>query len=236
VQKLFAGVCAAFVVLATAPAAEAVTIRMQADGVVSLGQDYTGVFGLAGQSLVGRAWSFVGDFDLSNAGYDSISSPFVQTMIYGGSAYDGHPGAAPSIGGGAFTLNGHTETISGNWYGFLLATMGWGFSFDQQAVREFNPIGGFDKTMILSQEGSLGPFTLPGYVPPAGDLCESRVCRAQFSIHERTGGQTITHVFASLSPSRTTITVVPEPATWALMIIGFGATGSTLRRRRMAVT
>jgi hypothetical protein len=25
---------------------------------------------------------------------------------------------------------------------------------------------------------------------------------------------------------------VPEPATWALMIIGFGAAGSTIRRRK----
>jgi hypothetical protein len=26
--------------------------------------------------------------------------------------------------------------------------------------------------------------------------------------------------------------VVPEPATWAMMILGFGAVGSTIRRRR----
>lgn len=28
---------------------------------------------------------------------------------------------------------------------------------------------------------------------------------------------------------------VPEPATWAMMILGFGAAGSVLRRRRMAI-
>ena len=29
---------------------------------------------------------------------------------------------------------------------------------------------------------------------------------------------------------------VPEPSTWALLIVGFGATGAALRRRRMALT
>jgi len=32
------------------------------------------------------------------------------------------------------------------------------------------------------------------------------------------------------------VTAVPEPATWALMLIGFGAVGATLRRRRQKVT
>jgi hypothetical protein len=36
-------------------------------------------------------------------------------------------------------------------------------------------------------------------------------------------------VFAEGDP-----TAVPEPATWAMMILGFGAAGSVLRRRRMA--
>jgi len=29
-----------------------------------------------------------------------------------------------------------------------------------------------------------------------------------------------------------TVTAVPEPASWAMMMIGFGATGAMLRRRR----
>jgi hypothetical protein len=28
---------------------------------------------------------------------------------------------------------------------------------------------------------------------------------------------------------------VPEPATWAMMLVGFGAAGAALRRRRIAV-
>ena len=32
------------------------------------------------------------------------------------------------------------------------------------------------------------------------------------------------------------VSAVPEPTTWALMILGFGAIGATLRRRRVSVT
>ncbi|WP_293482833.1 PEPxxWA-CTERM sorting domain-containing protein [Phenylobacterium sp.] len=35
--------------------------------------------------------------------------------------------------------------------------------------------------------------------------------------------------------TRQPVTGVPEPATWAMMILGFGAAGATLRRRRTAV-
>jgi hypothetical protein len=31
------------------------------------------------------------------------------------------------------------------------------------------------------------------------------------------------------------VALVPEPATWAMMIIGFGAAGSMIRRRRAVV-
>jgi hypothetical protein len=32
-----------------------------------------------------------------------------------------------------------------------------------------------------------------------------------------------------------TFTAVPEPASWAMLIAGFGLTGAVMRRRRMAL-
>jgi hypothetical protein len=37
---------------------------------------------------------------------------------------------------------------------------------------------------------------------------------------------------ADFAPNNTTFTAVPEPANWALMIVGFGALGATLRMKR----
>ncbi|PZQ62265.1 MAG: hypothetical protein DI570_11570 [Phenylobacterium zucineum] len=40
--------------------------------------------------------------------------------------------------------------------------------------------------------------------------------------------------YASRSGAFMSGTAVPEPASWALMILGFGAAGATLRARRSA--
>jgi hypothetical protein len=56
----------------------------------------------------------------------------------------------------------------------------------------------------------------------AGSTFDFRVNRAGDYYYDSTG----------LSAS---ITAVPEPATWAMMIIGFGAAGSMIRRRRAVV-
>jgi len=44
-------------------------------------------------------------------------------------------------------------------------------------------------------------------------------------------------VIADFAPNNATITAgaVPEPATWALLIAGFGGIGAAQRRRRSAV-
>jgi hypothetical protein len=41
---------------------------------------------------------------------------------------------------------------------------------------------------------------------------------------------------AEISAASENVGAVPEPATWAMMIIGFGAVGAAMRRRRLTVT
>lgn len=58
----------------------------------------------------------------------------------------------------------------------------------------------------------------------------------QMGDFSRTIAQTCPSQSSTCSFSRTVVggAVVPEPATWALMILGFGGAGMALRRRRMA--
>ena len=41
-------------------------------------------------------------------------------------------------------------------------------------------------------------------------------------------------VYSGVVSGRLDMPAVPEPATWAMMILGFGAGGSMIRRRRVA--
>jgi hypothetical protein len=40
------------------------------------------------------------------------------------------------------------------------------------------------------------------------------------------------YTFARFTPSQAVAAAVPEPGTWAMMLLGFGAIGATMRRRR----
>jgi hypothetical protein len=82
-------------------------------------------------------------------------------------------------------------------------------------------VGGGTPTLLTGPFGSQSNFS--GLVAlSAGSTFDFRVNRAGDYYYDSTG----------LSAS---ITAVPEPATWAMMIIGFGAAGSMIRRRRAVV-
>lgn len=49
------------------------------------------------------------------------------------------------------------------------------------------------------------------------------------------GNSTVKAKFSLAAPSVSGVGAVPEPATWGMMILGFGMAGATIRRRRTAV-
>ena len=54
--------------------------------------------------------------------------------------------------------------------------------------------------------------------------------------HQLSGGGNNDFAISGLSLVRSTISAVPEPATWGMMIMGFGMVGGAMRRRRPKIT
>ncbi|WP_296600749.1 PEPxxWA-CTERM sorting domain-containing protein [Phenylobacterium sp.] len=77
---------------------------------------------------------------------------------------------------------------------------------------------------------------------PAGPVGFEDITNNSFFNFKATDGDVFTHVSFQTSGDVAVgqirlgaLTAVPEPTTWALMILGFGAAGAALRRRRMVL-
>lgn len=114
-----------------------------------------------------------------------------------------------------------------------VAMFGGGFNyatFDNRGTPGYDPVimRAFDENDVLIASfdvGALAPVSTPGGL----DQFRFRGIDGQGQLIKKFefGGS-----FAILAAESTA--VVPEPGTWALMILGFGAAGATLRSRRRA--
>lgn len=84
----------------------------------------------------------------------------------------------------------------------------WGIGGTLLSSKTFGGIGVFEHTGTANLDD--GPYSLT----------------ARYTITAPTHGEVLSNI---------SITAVPEPTTWALMIMGFGAAGAILRRRAAAV-
>ena len=174
---------------------------------------------------------------------------------YGGGAPpactgSGTPWQASSTGG--FQLDTNTAwpgiaTPDGSYYAFVQATGSLSqtfvadasgpFTIDWLAAgRPISGISGGDESYSLTVNGqSLGTFSTASGQP------FTEMSSDPFSF---TAGSTYTLAFNGLTPFSMgdntayfdgiqLVAAVPEPSTWALMLLGFGGIGAAMRRRRL---
>lgn len=205
-------------VLFTTPAANAAVMLATFRGTITSGADATGIFGNVGSSLAGEEVLavFKYDTDLGNV------LPFVGRQ--GGPAYSGgHTNpmldawieindiedhlSLPASSSFALQVGGanaHYEAVGGVPCLGQLPSCWADLSFLLMIdTNVAAPVSDLDSPFVQALSGASGLALKPGYYSFDLQLTNFQVSSA-----------------------------VPEPATWAMMIVGFGLVGSTLRSSR----
>ncbi len=219
--------------LLAATPAHAATYIITYEGTVANSHDNAGIFGGSGSSLDGLDFTAV--YTLTDPLPGALSSGDGSTYAgtHGGSHY-----SAPSPVSATLTINDITQAFSGDYLGVAAQQNDYGGSLDQvsHSSRDHMVINGTDiynglDNQIFSYSNdfiSSIDYTSPlSYTAQAGDWGDG-----SFQIYSPGGGYT----FGELHPTSVTIaplaSAVPEPATWALTILGFGLMGGVMRRQR----
>ena len=211
----------------TVQPASAATILITYTGTVSYGMDTTGVFGTAATDLTGKAFTSVYTLNYPTFGAADISGTTYHETQGGAFFNNASPQSAQ------ITINGVTKSLSGAYSGVhLLQTLPGKFS------------------MIFDNAGTDGQNTINNSVSTDGnDVINSLNFSDPVSYNLKFGDYgygafQFGHLFDSdpvndaigdlktLSVKVESVGAVPEPATWALLLMGFAMVGATLRIRR----
>jgi hypothetical protein len=215
--------------LACAQPAAAAVVTYTYTGHVDTGADQIGLFG--GGALDGLAFTAV--FSRDDALADDLAVGKSSSYVRGGQAVTGK-----------LTIAGHTIDIAG--------LGGEQSQFDDGSFEGF-----FHSAQSVLGSFSLGGATLGTFAPTPGDVLAGADYHTLGSL---TAGDTpgfawfgrfdfgasdpndpnqglftngrFTPTALVVSPEPGPIGAVPEPAAWAMMILGFAGVGATLRRRR----
>ncbi|RYE66863.1 MAG: PEP-CTERM sorting domain-containing protein [Oxalobacteraceae bacterium] len=144
--------------------------------------------------------------------------------------------ASPSVNG-VYSFALGTQNISFDYSIFGLAPLATGnirltnlltgdvATYDSSLIPDAN---GIDRGYQGSQQ--LGFGFLNGNFPPFGDLNFDANVNNTYRFDLSDGTNTLT-TFAQIGAGATG--AVPEPSTWAMLILGFGAVGGAMRRRKV---
>jgi hypothetical protein len=226
---------AALLAALVATPASAALVTYTYSGFVSSGFDGTGVFGTANASLGGLAFTAVFQRDEGVTPVDSFQGGTVSFV------------EGPGVLTASLEINGVTQA-------FGLGPGGFGrqFQFDDPTFEQFThrvtdgvseDLG--DAVRNYSASLELGAFGVgtdylggPDYRTLGDEAAQfDFFFGGNFSIFEEiapdVGSTTIAkNALGVLIPTSLKVAVVPEPQTWALLILGFGLTGAALRGRR----
>ena len=209
--------------------ASAATILITYTGTVSSGMDETGVFGAAATDLTGKAFTSVYTLNYPIFGAADVSGTNYHET-YGGAIYGSNTVSPLSA---QITINGVTKSLSGAYSGdhSLQALPGTvSRILDQVGDDNQNNIINFISNDVNDVINSLNFSDPVSYNLKFGDYSDGGFHLGHLSDLNRVSDAVGN--FNNLSVKVESVGAVPEPATWALLLMGFGMVGATLRIRR----
>ncbi len=222
--RLLAAAVAAAGLLAAMPAAAVVKIAKYT-GTVAHGYDQTGVFGAPNTDLTGYSWVATYTYDRALGGYQFTDGVSYDNS-YGGAGYGiaGSPVLSSTI-----TINGVTKVLPGAWAGYV-------YTATAPYVQHFNKDFLDDGITYISNYND--NFSYIAGAPASLDQNFGPVASAssygytQWQTFDYTTGTYTEYAYARMSTDAvySVGNAVPEPASWALMIAGFGMVGGAMRR------
>ena len=228
-RQFLLGTAVAVATAASGSAASAAIFTATYTGTVSSGYDQTGEFGTAGADLAGLEFTSTYRFDTS-LGVDDVTGYYEQNS--GGSAY----GTATPMLDATLKIGAVTVHVPGGYQGYSLSYNDGNFGVIKNISKSFysdssSNGGRYVYNYIYT---NAAPTTISnGFSSaPSGTFSGFSDGYYQNSFYNYDTGYIYSN-YAHLVQDHVTISgAVPEPATWGLMLMGFGGLGAMLRRRR----
>lgn len=231
------GACAA--VALTAGSASAAIMSATYEGTITSGVDEEGYFGAAGALMSGKSYAVTYIYDTTVGTYNGGPQGYgVQADLF-----FGQPLPLKSM---SATINGNTLTVLPSdfdstegfgWTNYATDLLALGALYNSGVLNLYRPNFHFAFFSLLKTNDALPldldtPFTATG-LDTGEALAQFLLPGGTSESALKTGDYLLTGSAAKLTVTRLdTPGAVPEPATWALMISGFGLAGASLRARR----
>jgi hypothetical protein len=225
----FGGVAAIAMVFGTAtPVLAAVKVATYV-GTVAAGFDTSGVFGVANTSLVGAVWTAKFTYDRSLSTLNFSGSNYDSS--YGGTDYGG---PSPIIAA-TITINGVTRDIPSDTYAEATVSEFYVLNAARRDTTTATTVTSY--RLVLYGELAGGPTNIEQNFGPVALSNGSGFFAYKL---QDIGSGVFTHNAEATFGNITSYQIadagaVPEPASWAMLIAGFGLVGATQRRRRAAI-
>ncbi len=218
---LFAALAIAGLTVEGMATASAAVVDITYTGTVSAGS-HSGLFGTPGD-LTGANFVLEFRFDTSVPGIVSNSDPTIN-FAYGGTAFGipAVPGLSASI-----TINGFTQSVTPT-FDSQIVGINSGLTSQQVHYARADTSNGFQAS--ITNSNGLLPATID--VPFAYTVQPGDQMQGFFRFDNIFGSAYGELTFATLTETVEGVSAVPEPSTWAMMILGFCGVGYMAYRRR----